>query len=169
MLALQPREVAGLGSGAPCWVREAACVALDVRSRLHRTKDADVFNRTAELLDFDKGQRPTTAVHHPPSRQKLMLLIVSRNNAGEEGDAADHATLRSGRDRSRSAAKPWTRLCAQDELPEERRATRHGTTDAYDALNELSENPDRGLASTPSKPGCFAKRIFADKEDRRRG
>jgi len=76
-------------------------------------------------------------------------LILYRQQAAKEQDAADTAVLANVRDRSRRAAEAWTKLASQTERADELRATRNLAVDAGGNLREPSENPDRGQAASP--------------------
>ena len=78
-------------------------------------------------------------------------LILYRQQAAKERDAAAAAVLENVRDRSHRAAEAWTKLALQIEHTDELRATRHAFTNAGGRSTESSENPDRGRATSLMK------------------
>ena len=86
-------------------------------------------------------------------------LILYRQQAAEEQDAADAAVLENVRDRSRRAAEAWAKLASQIERTDELRATRHATVAAGGHSSDPSENPDRGRATSSLDLAGSAKPI----------
>jgi hypothetical protein len=74
-------------------------------------------------------------------------LILYRQQAAKEQDAADTAVLENVRDRSRRAAEAWTKLASQIERADELRAARNMAVDAGENSREPSENPARERAA----------------------
>ena len=75
-------------------------------------------------------------------------LILYRQQAAKEQDAADTAVLENVRDRSRRAAEAWTKLASQIERADELRATRNMAVDAGENSREPSANPPRERAAS---------------------
>jgi len=85
-------------------------------------------------------------------------LILYRQQAAKEQDAADAAVLENVRDRSRRAAEAWTKLASQIEHADELRAKRQATVDAGKLANgdpnheQAIGSPD-GNTSAPAATG----------------
>ena len=75
-------------------------------------------------------------------------LILYRQQAAKEQDAADTAVLENVRDRSRRAAEAWTKLASQIERTDELRATRNMAIDAGENSRGPSANPHRERAAS---------------------
>jgi hypothetical protein len=75
-------------------------------------------------------------------------LLFYREQAELQQAEADGATLANARARSQSAADAWTALADQ----QERRQTRRDRLERASALQEPSENPDRGHGIAGAAP-----------------
>lgn len=71
-----------------------------------------------------------------------------RQQASEQQVAAETATLDNVRERCQRASAAWDALATRSERADAAR----GQSASDKLLNELSENPDIGCASAPSRP-----------------